>query len=127
MPEEQQEIKILRLSIVRRREIMFALAWRGILYSCAALGIAACFTYLFANEAWHFFLNPSMKLNKDEAAFLYLWLAVPAVCFGWFLAFNHVMHVRFSHFRIALIEEPRRVSWLSKLIAGTDRDKRRKY
>ena len=116
----------LRLSWPRKREILWAATWRGIVYSAIALAGTACFTYLYSEFAWQFFLNAALKLNKDEAAFLYLWLAIPAIFLGWVLALNRVLHMRFSHFRIALTPESRRKSWLGK-ISGGSKGKRRRH
>jgi hypothetical protein len=117
---------ILRLNLARRKEILWAIAWRGIVYSLSALLVAACFTYLFAFAAWQFFLNNALKLSPEETAFLYLFIAVPCVFIGWILAINRVLHLRFSHFRISLTSEPYRRSQLSRLLSGTDGSRRRK-
>ncbi len=98
----QDKEEQLRLSLARKREILWAVAWRGVLFSFVALLGTALLTYIATETIWRFFLNDNYRMSAEQTAYLYLWLAVPAVMLGWLVAINSILHHRFSHFRITL-------------------------
>lgn len=117
--------RILRTSMLRKKEIFFAVAWRGLLYSAMFLVIGAGMVYIFSGTASKFFLNPNLKLSDDQQTSLYFGVILPAFVIGWLLAVNNALHARYSHFRIALLSDQRRPSWIKQLLSGTDRAKKR--
>lgn len=125
-PTSRESSRILRPSLARKREIIFAIAWRGLLYSFVILLVGGCLVYIFAGGAASFFLNPDMALSGDQAAFLYVAISIPATIAGWLLALNHALHIRYSHFRIVLLSEPQKTSWFKHLVSGTDKIQKRR-
>jgi Na+-driven multidrug efflux pump len=118
---DTNDSQILRLNGERRREILCAVAWRGMLYSLGIMPVLGCLVYVFAETAWRFFLNDNLRMGTDNTAFLYLWLAIPAMLFGWVLAVHHVLNTQFSHFKISLVATPRRAPFWQKLLGGQSR------
>lgn len=116
----------LRMNMSRRHEILWAVAWRGLVYSLVTLALLGCLTYIFSQTAWRFFLSDSFKMGSDAAAFFYLCIALPAMVIGWVAAINRVLSLRFSHFRLTLTSTPRRTSWLSDMLSGKDGKKHRR-
>lgn len=92
----------LRLSLARKREILWAVAWRGVLFTCIALLGTWIFVFIAAETMWRFFLNENYRMSAEQTAYLYLWLALPAVMLGWLTAVSRILHLRYSHFRITL-------------------------
>jgi hypothetical protein len=126
MALNQDQGRILRPSLARKREIILAIAWRGLLYTLGFLIAGTGLVYVFAGGAANFFLNPNLELSSDQVAILYIGVSLTATILGWLLALNHALHIRYSHFRIALLSEPRKVSWLRQLINGTDKMHKRR-
>ncbi|MBP7252197.1 MAG: hypothetical protein KBA75_01780 [Alphaproteobacteria bacterium] len=126
MASSQEQSRILRPNLARKREIVLAIAWRGLLYTLGLMIASFCLVYIFAGEAANFFLNPSLKLSSDQVATLYVGASITATILGWLLALNHALHIRYSHFRIVLLAEPRKTSWLKQLIHGTDKIRKRR-
>jgi len=115
----------LRLSQARKREILWAVAWRGVLFSLFALLGSAILVFIASETMWRFFLNDNYRMSAEQTAFLYLWTGVPAIMLGWLAAVGRILHLRYSHFRITLTATvPRRPNWLVRLITSKKLDKR---
>jgi len=114
----------LRMSLRRKREILWAVVWRGLCYNLVILIAIGFLTYLFSETAWRFFLYDDLNLDMAARAFLYLWLIIPSMLLGWVLAVNRVLHLRFSHFRITLTATPYNPSPLEALLTGIDTEKK---
>lgn len=122
----QHKEEQLRLSLARKREILWAVAWRGVLFSFVALLGTALLTYIATETIWRFFLNDNYRMSAEQTAYLYLWLAVPAVMLGWLMAINSILHHRFSHFRITLTATlPRKTNRLLRVFIDRQSNKRR--
>ncbi len=122
----QDKEEQLRLSLARKREILWAVAWRGVLFSFVALLGTALLTYIATETIWRFFLNDNYRMSAEQTAYLYLWLAVPAVMLGWLMAINSILHHRFSHFRITLTATlPRKTNRLLRVFIDKQSNKRR--
>ncbi len=122
----QHKEEQLRLSLARKREILWAVAWRGVLFSFVALLGTALLTYIATETIWRFFLNDNYRMSAEQTAYLYLWLAVPAVMLGWLMAINSILHHRFSHFRITLTATlPRKTNRLLRVFFDKQSNKRR--
>ncbi len=116
MEDDQDQ---LRLSLARKREILWAAAWRGVLFSFLALLVTALIVYIATETIWRFFLNDNYRMNAEQTAYLYLWLAVPAVMLGWLAAVSRILHIRYSHFRITLTAtQLKKPNWLSRVIGS---------
>ncbi len=126
MASSQDQRRILRPNLARKREIVIAIAWRGLLYTLVLLVVGAGLVYIFAGGASNFFLNPNLELSSDQVAILYIGVSLTATILGWLLALNHALHIRYSHFRIVLLSEPHKPSWLKQLISGTDKLRKRR-
>lgn len=108
----------LRLSLARKREILWAVAWRGIIFSLIALLGIAVIAYIATETFWRFFLNDNFRMSAEQTAYLYLLLAVPAIMLGWLVAVSRILHLKYSHFRISLTAtQPKQTNWLMSLIS----------
>jgi hypothetical protein len=126
MTSNQDQRRVLRPNMARKREIVLAIAWRGLLYTLGLLVVGFGIVFIFVRGAPNFFLNPNLELSSDQVAILYIGASLTATILGWLLALNHALHIRYSHFRIVLLAEPRKVSWLRQLINGTDKVRKRR-
>lgn len=115
----------LRLSLARKREILWAVAWRGVLFSFFALLGIGLLVFIATETMWRFFLNENYRMSAEQTAFLYLWMGVPAVMLGWLAAVGRILNLRYSHFRITLTAAPpRKSNWLLRLISSKKLNKR---
>ncbi|MEJ0063844.1 MAG: hypothetical protein WDO70_11800 [Alphaproteobacteria bacterium] len=102
--------RFISMTSARSMEILWAVVWRGVLYSLIALAVTACGVYIFAQTAWEFFLNDSLRLDREGAVSLFFLLSFPAFILGWSMAVHVVLRERFSDFEIALLAMDRKPS-----------------